>query len=63
MKIGQKIYVVDDDIIGVVYSVDPITNVPTKVKVGDKIIDIVGKTIKLLTWAIQILQFIKSFIK
>jgi len=63
MKIGQKIYVVDDDMIGVVYEVDATTNVPTKVKVGDKIIDIVGKTIKLLTWAIQILQFIKSFIK
>ena len=62
MKVGQKI-LIEDSIIGVVHEIDPITGNATKAKVGDKIIDITGKTIKVLTWILQILQLIKSFIK
>lgn len=62
MKVGTKI-LIDDEIIGIVHEVDPTTGTPTKAKVGDQIIDIVGKTIKILTWILQIVQLIKSFIK
>ena len=35
----------------------------SSLKVGDKIIDIAGKTIKIITWVIQIISFLKQFIK
>jgi hypothetical protein len=62
MKVGQKI-LIEDSIIGVVHEIDPITGNPTKAKVGDKIIDITGKAIKVLTWILQLVKLIKSFIK
>lgn len=63
MKLGQKIIIVEDNLIGVVYEIDPITGEATKAKVGDQIIDIAGKTIKIITWVIQIISFLKQFIK
>ena len=63
MKLGQKIIIVEDNLIGVVHEIDPVTGQPTKAKVGDKIIDIAGKTIKIITWVMQIISFLKQFIK
>ena len=63
MKLGQKIIIVEDNLIGVVHEIDPVTGQATKAKVGDQIIDIAGKTIKIITWVIQIISFLKQFIK
>jgi len=63
MKVGQKIIIVEDNLIGVVHEIDPVTGEATKAKVGDQIIDIAGKTIKIITWVIQIISFLKQFIK
>jgi len=63
MKVGQKIIIVEDNLIGVVHEIDPVTGEATKAKVGDQIIDIAGKTIKIITWIIQAIYFIKQFIK
>lgn len=63
MKVGQKIIIVEDNLIGVVHEIDPVSGEATKAKVGDQIIDIAGKTIKIITWVIQIISFLKQFIK
>ena len=63
MKLGQKIIIVEDNLIGVVHEIDPVTGQATKAKVGDQIIDIAGKTIKIITWVMQIISFLKQFIK
>ena len=63
MRLGQKIIIVEDNLIGVVHEIDPVSGEATKAKVGDQIIDIAGKTIKIITWVIQIISFLKQFIK
>ncbi len=63
MKVGQKIIIIEDNLIGVVHEIDPVSGEATKAKVGDQIIDIAGKTIKIITWVIQIISFLKQFIK
>lgn len=62
MKLGTKVYIVDDDLIGVLIENDHLGK-PTKAKVGDRIIDIAGKTIRVLTWIVELILFIKKFIK
>lgn len=63
MKIGSKIYIPEMDSIGVVTELHPTTKQPTKVSIGDKIVDITGKTIKILTWLLQLWIQLKNILK
>lgn len=58
---GTKVLVVETGEIGTVFSVTS-DGQPKYVNIGDKIIDVTGKTIKVLTWLIEILLFIKKLI-
>ena len=61
MQLGQKVLIVEDNIIGTVFLIHH--GQVTKVKVGGKIINVVNKTVKVLPWILQIIVFFKQFIK
>lgn len=61
MKVGTKVYVVEDNITGYVHEIDENGN-PTKVITKDKVINVVDKTVKILTWILTIIKFLKSIL-
>lgn len=61
MKVGAKVFVVEDNIIGYVHEIDENGN-PTKVITKDKIINVVDKTVKILNWILTIIKFLKSIL-
>lgn len=62
MKVGQKVIIVETNQIGTIAEIDDNGQV-TKVDTGDKIVSVIDKTVKVLTWLYQLLQFIKTIIK
>jgi hypothetical protein len=62
MKTGTQVYIKETNQIGTIYDLKN-NGLITKVKVGDKIIDVADKTVVILTMILKIIQFIKSIIK
>lgn len=59
MKVGTKVIIEETNQIGVIHSVTPEGN-PNTVKVGNKIVVVIGKTVKILTWILEIIAFLKK---
>ena len=59
MKVGTKVIIEETNQIGVIHSVTPEGN-PKTVKVGNKIVVVIGKTVKILTWILEIIAFLKK---
>ena len=59
MKVGTKVIIEETNQIGVIHSVTPKGNKNT-VKVGNKIVVVIGKTVKILTWILEIIAFLKK---
>jgi hypothetical protein len=54
------VLIIEDNLIGTIEEVNPDGRI-TKVKVGDKIINVIDKTVKILTWVYRVLSFLKNF--
>lgn len=62
MKLGTKVFIEETGEIGVIHSLRT-DGTPKEVKIGDKIVVVIGKTVKVLTWILEIILFIKKLIK
>ncbi len=57
---SKQVIIIDDNLIGTIHEVNPDGRI-VKVKVGDKIIDVIDKTVKVLSWIYRFLSFFKTF--
>jgi hypothetical protein len=61
MNTGTKVYIVETGEIGVVLSTT-VSGHPKLVEVGKKVVDVAGYTVKILTYLLQIILFIKKIL-